>query len=53
MTDEKQEAQTLVLDVLQGKKSEATHPQLFDDDVFYLNVRYLERENLPWLLERV
>jgi hypothetical protein len=45
--------QKLVLDVLAGTVSRATHPALFDDDVVYFAIRKIETANFPWLLEQL
>ena len=44
-----QDAKTLVVEVLEGKVNPESHPGVFDDDVLYMRVRFLETEAQDWL----
>jgi len=44
-----QSAKTLVVEVLEGKVTPESHPAVFDDDVLYMRVRFLETEAKDWL----
>jgi hypothetical protein len=46
-------AAKMVINVLEGKISEETHPHVFADDLLYLNVRILEEQRADWLFERL
>ena len=39
----------LVLDVLAGNVTEASHPALFDEDTVYFAVRKIEETDFDWL----
>jgi hypothetical protein len=44
------ELQRVILRVLSGDLTEKMHPAYFDDDVFFLCVRQVEREDRAWLM---
>tara|TARA_Y100001934_G_C11827743_1_gene529111 strand:- start:68 stop:313 length:246 start_codon:yes stop_codon:yes gene_type:complete len=44
-----QDAKTLVVEVLEGKVRPESHPAVFEDDLLYMRVRFLETEAKDWL----
>jgi len=50
LSDEIAELRDLVLKVLRGELDEDEHPELFVDDLFFINVRRLESLDRAWLM---
>jgi hypothetical protein len=50
VSEEVARLQQVILRVLRGELTEHDHPTYFDDDVFFLCVRQVEREDRAWLM---
>ncbi|MDB4962028.1 MAG: hypothetical protein JWP01_2027 [Myxococcales bacterium] len=50
MSEELARLEQVILRVLRGELTELNHPAYFDEDVFFLCVRQVEREDRAWLM---